>query len=211
MLGHCTHNHPIQDGIAPQEGSKAEVVLPPKICTKPCISLANIPANPIPLAQEDFGREKDLKNLLKSLQPKNFSSEGDNVSNILEEWTIEMEDYFALANYNPVAQGIMGKAKLIGSAKRWWKLKCQSCGVAEVTHHWNELQARLKEQYYPLNFETLKMNEFLACNQKGRIMDLYYEEFVKLSCYAPLMTKEQKLNRFIQQLGDELANEVDAL
>ena len=42
-------------------------------------------------------------------------------------------------------------------------------------------------------------------------MDLYYEEFVKLSRYAPLMTKEQKLNRFILGLGDELANEVDAL
>ena len=42
-------------------------------------------------------------------------------------------------------------------------------------------------------------------------MDLYYEEFVKLSCYAPLMTKEQKLSRFVLRLGDELADEVDAL
>ena len=42
-------------------------------------------------------------------------------------------------------------------------------------------------------------------------MDLYYEEFFKLSCYAPLMTKEQKLSRFVLGLRDELANEVDAL
>ena len=105
----------------------------------------------------------------------------------------------------------MGKDKLISSAKLWWKLRCQSWGVAEVTQNWNELKTRLKEQYYPLNFETLKMNEFLTCNQKGRTMDPYYEEFVKLSHYAPLMTKEQKLNRFILGLGDELADEVDAL
>ena len=55
------------------------------------------------------------------------------------------------------------------------------------------------------------MNEFLACSQKGRTINLYYEEFVKLSRYAPLMTKEQKLNSFILGLGDELANEVDSL
>ena len=108
-----------------------------------------------------------------------------------------MEDYFALAKYNPVAQGIMGKAKLTRLAKLWWKLTCQSQGVVEVTQHWNELKSRLKEQYYPLNFETLKMNEFLACNQKGRTMDLYYKEFAKLSCYALLMAKEQKISRLI--------------
>ena len=78
-------------------------------------------------------RDKDLKNLLKSLQPKNFSGKGDNVSSILEEWIIKMEDYFALAKYNVVAQGIMGKAKLFNSAKLWWKLNCQSQGVDEAT------------------------------------------------------------------------------
>ena len=42
-------------------------------------------------------------------------------------------------------------------------------------------------------------------------MDLYYEEFVKLSLYAPIMIEEQKLSRFILGLGDDLVNEVDAL
>ena len=190
MSSRRTHNHPTQDGIPPQQRSEAEVILPPKTGLKPCISLISIPSNPIPSTQEEFGRDKDLETLLKLLQPKNFLGEGDNVSNILEEWSIEMEDYFAIVRYNLVAQGIMGKAKLTSSAKLWWKLNCQSQGVAEVTQHWNELKTRLKEQYYPLNFEILKMNEFLACSQKGCTMDLYYEEFVKLPRYAPLMTKE---------------------
>ena len=103
-----------------------EVVPPPKFCPKPCIGLVSIPTNPIPLTQEDFRREKDLKTLLKLLQPKNFSSEGDNVSNTLEEWIIEIEDYFALAKYYQVAQAIMEKTKLTGSAKLWWKLDYQS-------------------------------------------------------------------------------------
>ena len=119
MLSHCTCNHPTQDNTPPQEGSEVEVVLSPKFCPKSCKSLASIPANPIPPTQEDFGRDKDLKTLLKSLQPKNFSGKGDNVSNILKEWIIEMEDYFSLAKYNSVGQCIMGKAKLIGSAKLW--------------------------------------------------------------------------------------------
>ena len=47
--------------------------------------------------------------------------------------------------------------------------------------------------------------------KKGRTIELYYEEFVKLSRYAPLMTKEQKLSRFILGLGMDLSNEFDAL
>ena len=41
-----------------------------------------------------------------------------------------MDDYFALANDNPIAQGIMGRARLEGSAKLWWKLHCQTQGKA---------------------------------------------------------------------------------
>ena len=103
ILVYCTRNHPTQDGIPPQEGSKSEIIPPPKICLDTCINLVSIPANPVPPTQEDFGRDKDLKTLLKSLQPKNFLGKGDNFSNILEEWIIEMEDYFALAKYNSVS------------------------------------------------------------------------------------------------------------
>ena len=73
---------------------------------------------------EDFGKDKDMKNLLKTLQPKAFRGEGTNVPKILEEWIMLMDDYFALASYNAIAQGIMGKAKLEGSTKYWWKLHC---------------------------------------------------------------------------------------
>ena len=70
-------------------------------------------------AMEDFGRDKDLKNLLKNLQPKAFTGEGNNIPKILEEWIMSMDDYFALAGYNVLAQGIMGRSKLKGSAKLW--------------------------------------------------------------------------------------------
>ena len=54
-------------------------------------------------AIEDFGREKDLKNILKNLQPKAFTREGNNIPKILEEWIMSMDDYFTLAGYNAVA------------------------------------------------------------------------------------------------------------
>ena len=75
---------------------------------------------------EDFGKDKDMKNLLKTLQPKAFRGEGTNVPKTLEEWIMSMDDYFALAGYNATAQGIMGRAKLEGLAKLWWKLHCQA-------------------------------------------------------------------------------------
>ena len=75
---------------------------------------------------EDFGRDKDLKNLLKKLQPKAFTGEGNNIPKVLKEWIMSMDNYFTLVGYNTLAQGVMGRAKLEGSAKLWWKLHCQT-------------------------------------------------------------------------------------
>ena len=55
------------------------------------------------------------------------------------------------------------------------------------------------------------MNEFLSFEIKGQSIDKYYEEFIKLSRHAPLMTKDQKLSRFMLGLGGQLAQEVNAL
>ena len=116
---------------------------------------------------KDFGRDKDLRNLLKTLQPKSFYGEGNQVPLLLEECIIELEDYFELANYNSIAQGIMARAKLAGPAKLWWKLNCQTQGVSKNTQGWKELKNQLKERYLPLNYDTLKMNKILSCNRKG--------------------------------------------
>ena len=115
-----------------------------------------------------------------------------------------MEDYFDLAGYNAVAQGIMGRSKIKGSAKLWWKLSCQSRGIAESAHGWEILKELLQERYLPLNYSTNKMNNFLSCSRKGWAVDVYYEEFVKLSRDAPLMSEEQKLRRFILGLEEGL-------
>ena len=76
---------------------------------------------------------------------------------------------------------------------------------------WGELKDSLKERYLPLNYDTVKMNEFLSCVRKERSIDEYYEEFVKLSRHTPLMTQEQKLSRFIIGLEGQLVEEVNAL
>ena len=55
------------------------------------------------------------------------------------------------------------------------------------------------------------MNEFLYCVKKGWPIDEYYEDFLKLSRHAPLMTQEQKLSTFILGLEGQLAEEVNAL
>ena len=73
------------------------------------------------------------------------------------------------------------------------------------------LNKSLKERYLPLNYSTVKMNEFLSCVRRGRAIDDYYEEFVQLSRHAPLMTEEQKLSRFIIGLEGYPAEEVNAL
>ena len=112
---------------------------------------------------EDFGGDKDIKNLLKTLQPKAFTGEGSDVPKGLKEWIMSMEDYFALAGYNTLAKGIMGRAKLDGPAKLWRKLNCESRGVPEYNQGWEDLKERLRERYLPLNYSTFKMNEFLSC------------------------------------------------
>ena len=54
------------------------------------------------------------------------------------------------------------------------------------------------------------MNFYLVSG-RDKAIDNYYEEFVKLSRHAPLMTEEQKLSRFILGLEGILAEEVNAL
>ncbi|MCO5593483.1 hypothetical protein L7F22_047497 [Adiantum nelumboides] len=157
--------------------------------------------------KEDFGRDKDLKTLLKTVQPEPFTGEDLDNASKLKEWIISMEDYFDLGEFNFVAKGIMGRAKIKGSAKIWWKINCKSRGVLEITQSWEELQLHLRERYSPPNYLTTKMNEFLACVRRGRTIDTYYEDFIKLSRHAPLITEEQKLSRFILGLEEKLADE----
>ena len=76
---------------------------------------------------------------------------------------------------------------------------------------WEKLKKNIRERYLPLNYSIVKMNEFLSCVKKGQAIDDYYEEFVKLSRHAPLMTEEQKLSRFILGLEGTLTEEVNAL
>ncbi|MCO5554362.1 hypothetical protein L7F22_007891 [Adiantum nelumboides] len=161
--------------------------------------------------KEDFGRDKDLKNLLKIVQPEPFTGEDSDNASKSEEWIISMEDYFDLAEYNYVAKGIMGRAKIKGPAKIWWKLNCKSRGVVEITQSWEELQLRLRKRYSPPNYLTTKMNEFLACVRRGKTIDTYYEEFIKLFKHAPLITEDQKLSRFILSFEEKLADEIEAL
>ena len=52
---------------------------------------ANLIAAPA-VSIEDFGRDKNLKTLLKSLQPKAFTREGDDVPKVFEEWIMSMDD-----------------------------------------------------------------------------------------------------------------------
>ena len=63
-------------------------------------------ANPV---VKDFGRDKDLKNLFKNIQSKAFTRQGNNIPKVLKEWIMSMDDYFTLASYNTLAQGIMGR------------------------------------------------------------------------------------------------------
>ena len=96
----------------------------------------------------DFGGDKDMKHLLRSIQPKSFTGEGTDVPRALDEWITSMEDYFALAGYNELAKRVMARAKLEGGAKTWWKLSCQSRGVSEVTQSWDEIKERIRQRYH---------------------------------------------------------------
>ena len=118
--------------IPPRKGTPATLDRVSKP-TPPPIGASNPTPSPVQQAVEveDFGRDKDIKNLLKTLQPKAFSGEGSDVPKTLEEWIMSMEDYFALAKYNNLAKGIMGRAKLEGPAKLWWKLNCENRGISE--------------------------------------------------------------------------------
>ena len=55
------------------------------------------------------------------------------------------------------------------------------------------------------------MNDFFSCARRGRAVDTYYKEVVKLSRDAPLMTEDEKLSQIILGLEGKMADEVEAL
>ena len=91
------------------------------------------------------------------------------------------------------------------------ELHSQSHSKPKNSIGWEELKKSLKEHYLPLNYTTVKMNEFLSCIKRGQPINHYYEEFVKHSRHTPLMTKEHKLNLFILGLEGQLAKKINAL
>ena len=120
-----------------------------------------------------------------------------------------MDYYFQLAGYKYVAKGILGCAKLKGSAKTWWKCSFQISVVSKSAQGWEEVKDQLKERYLPLNYSTSKMNEFLSYTRRDRPIDVYYEEFIKLSRRTP--SHEKGLRQIIQVLEGNLADEVESL
>ena len=128
-----TSNDPIETPQSPARSTSPKPLVPPPVDLT-CPKEARNPP------KEDFGRDKDLRNLLKNLQPKAFMGEGKDVPKILEEWIISMEEYFQLAEYNCTAKSIMGRAKLEGIAKTWWKISCKNRGVQENTQSWEEIR-----------------------------------------------------------------------
>ena len=72
--------------------------LPIALAIVTTLGSSNLVATPMKVAEkEDFGSDRNLKTLLKNLQPKSFSGEGHNIPKILEEWIMTLDDYFALA------------------------------------------------------------------------------------------------------------------
>ena len=67
MSGQHTQNNPTQGGTPPQKGIEDEVFPPPILHLGPCVGSVSIPLFPTPPTREDFGRDKGLKTLLKSL------------------------------------------------------------------------------------------------------------------------------------------------
>ena len=65
------------------------------------------------------------------------------------------------------------------------KLNCENHGISEYNQGWGDLKERLREGYLPLNYSTVKMNEFLSYTKKDKSVEEYPKEFVKFSRHAP--------------------------
>ena len=55
------------------------------------------------------------------------------------------------------------------------------------------------------------MNDFFSCARRGRAVDTYYKEVVKLSRDASLMIEGENLSQIILGLEGKLVDEVEAL
>ena len=78
---------------------QAATITPSIVALAPAVNPIVVPIT----LTKDFGMDQNPKTLLKILKPKAFIGEGRGIPNFWEEWSMFIDDYFALAKYNALA------------------------------------------------------------------------------------------------------------
>ena len=156
--------------------------------------------------------ERDIDAMLRKSQPGNFSGEGRDVGQQLEDWIEKMDEYFDLAHSTPENKGTMARFKLEKTAKLWWKDHCKENHIEPSHATWEYIKVQLTRNYQNKTYHSERLNEFLDCTQGNLDLEGYYQLILTLVKYAPpSMNQEEKVARFVSRLNSPLKERLQLL
>ena len=156
--------------------------------------------------------KRDIDAMLRKYQPGNFSGEGLDVGQQLEEWIEKMEEYFDLAQSTAENKGTMARFKLEKTAKLWWKDHCKENHINPSHATWEYIKLHLTKNYQNKTYHSERLKEFLDCTQDNLDLEGYYQHVLTLVKYAPpSMNQEEKVARFVSRLNSPLKERLQSL
>jgi hypothetical protein len=116
------------------------------------------------------------------------------------DWVMEVERFFDYMSIPEERKVKLVAYKFKGGAFAWWEqlqISCAQQGKGLVTS-WLKMKTLLKARFFPPNFEQHLFQQYQNCQQGGRTVQAYIDDFCRLSPRNDLMeTEGQQVARFI--------------
>ncbi|KAG5557021.1 hypothetical protein RHGRI_007314 [Rhododendron griersonianum] len=128
--------------------------------------VSNLESELLVVKRAFLGRSNGFETRVKIPEPKAFG--GARNAKELENFLLEMEQYFSVARVPGAEQVTITTMFLKGDAKLWWRTRCEDSGRPKI-EQWETLKKELKDQFLPCNSSWLARESLKQLKHTGSV------------------------------------------
>ena len=129
----------------------------------------------------------------------------------VDVWLFEMEQYIKAVNVPTKNQVIIGTSYLSGAAKTWWMSHVAAASNRsnniELITRWLDFTHSIMLAFKPINSEKVARDKLFSLKQSSSVIKYVYE-FNMLCLDIPNISEDEKLDKFIRGLRQNVQTEV---
>jgi len=179
-------------GMAQLEGMKGEV------------ALARVAAG-----QSASSSSAPLPAGCRAVPPANFAG-GRRDSESIESWLFSVEQYFDLTGLPDGLRRVQYAGSLLrGPALVWFRTMCSTQGHLAFISTWVLFCRELRANFCPTNLTKLARDRLAYLRQTGSSVRDYVRDFRAVCLEIPLLSADERLDRFTRGLKPHIRREVE--